>query len=370
MGTFAEERDVRQRTNEYDMEWWRRRRILSEEMSTKRRLYLDVRFLNDLCDAGLGSSKDSKAAALLAALRASVCTGNVVCPVEFHVVEELHRQKIPEKRHATLTLIDELSRRTVLASPADRLFLEVLRLVQGLVAGVAPTAPPVDEMWTRPLFAAGHDFSELEAPELPSAVVEQLRSEIHDQWWAMGFVELFALTGSPPIDPIAKIATAGMLNDAKANPANLFDSYDATYWSEVRGTLDAYLPQLEEIWRYLYQRSGGDPSTITPAELRESALQVRQLLYDGARKVGLRSTVPTLHTGVTLYSRMQWDRKRAYKGNDIFDFGHAEAALPYYNAFATDAGLASLIRQSGLMSDYACELLTSADQLLSWIAGD
>src|SRR5436190_13151580 len=177
------------------MDWWERRRILGQQMATKRRLYLDLRFWNDLCDVNFRSSKDSCSAELLVALRGAVRNRNLVCPVEFHVVEELHRQRIPEKRHATLALIDELSLRTVLAAPPDRLFIEVLRLVQGLIARNPPTTAPVDEMWTRPMFAAGHDLPELETPELPAALVARLRSEMHDEWWTMGFVELFANAG-------------------------------------------------------------------------------------------------------------------------------------------------------------------------------
>ncbi len=33
----------------------------------------------------------------------------------------------------------------------------------------------------------------------------------------------------------------------------------------------------------------------------------------------------------------------SYKGNDLHDFGHASAALSYYDYFATDAGLHHLI---------------------------
>jgi hypothetical protein len=350
------------------MELWRRRRQLGEEVSAKRRLYLDVRFWNDLCDAELGAAKDARPGQLLAALRSSTARGDLVCPVECHVVEELHRQEIHEKRQATLSLIDELSRRTVLLSPPDRLFLEVLRLVQGLVAGTPPTRPPVEEMWTRPMFAIGHDFPELEAPGLPPEVAETLRHQMEEELWAFGFVDLFTMTGPPPIDTNAKITTAGLLNAAKRDVSNQFESYDATYWSEVRGALDAYLPQLEDIWRYLRHRIGGGVTTVTSSVLRDSALKLRHLLYEGARVTGLRSTVPSLHTGVTLYSRMQWDRKRSYKGNDVFDFAHAEAALPYCHAFATDASLASLVQQSGLAADYSCEVMTHSDHVVAWLA--
>lgn len=350
------------------MDLWRRRRDLGTEVAQTRRLYLDVRFWNDLCDAQLGVAREAQSKELLPALRNAVETGELICPVEFHVVEELHRQTLPDKRHMSLTLVDELSRRTVLLSATERLFLEVLRLVQGLVAETPPTAAPLEEMWTRPMFACGHDFPTLEAPGLPAILVDQIRTEMEDQWWNFGFVDLFTMTGPPSIDPNAKAHTADLLNRAKEDPANLFESFDATYWSEVRGSLDAYMPQLEDIWRYLFSRSGGDPNTVTPEQLRHSAMHLRRVLYEGARKVGLRATVPTLHVGTTLYSRMQCDRRRDYKGNDVFDFAHAEAALPYFHAFATDGPLISLIRQSGLTNDYACELLASSDQLIAWLS--
>jgi len=351
------------------MDLWQRRRDLGTIVAKTRRLYLDVRFWNDLCDAELGTARSTQAKELLDDLRNTVASGELLCPVEFHVVEELHRQRIPEKRLISLRLVDELSQRTVLLSPPERLFLEVLRLVQGLVVQTPPTVVPLEEMWTRPMFALGHDFPQLESLDAPSALVEQLRNETEDEWWGFGFVELFAVTGPLPIDPNAKRHTAALLNLAKAVPANLFESFDATYWSEVRGALDAYLPELEEIWRYLFARHGADPDTIPPDQLRQSAIQLRRLLYEGAKKMGLRATVPTLHVGTTLYSQLQWDRRREYKGNDLFDFGHAEAALPYFDGFATDRPLISLVRQSGLTHDYACELLGSADQIMTWLSG-
>lgn len=350
------------------MALWQRRKELGAELAAKTRLYLDVRFWNDLCDAELDKARTPADGELLRALREKVASGKLACPVEVHVVEELHRQSISEKRAATLALIDELSTRAVLLSPTDRLFLEVLRLVQGAIAGSPPVTPPYLEIWTRPPFAIAHDFSEFDAPHLPRESVEFARAEMEADWWKFGFVELFEITGPPPIDPSAKHGTAGLLNAVKDDPTKLFESYEATYWSEVRGVLDAYAPQLADVWRYLYGQTGADPTTISEAEMEQAVRQLRQMLYQAARKTGLRSSVPTLHTGVTLYSRMQWDRKRRYKGNDVFDFAHAEAALPYCNGFATDASLASLIRQSRLTDDYKCDLLTDTRDVIAWVS--
>ena len=350
------------------MELWERRRELGIRVAKQHRLSLDLRFWNDLCDAELGIPADPCVAALLAKLRRLVAIGELVCPVEFHLVEELYKQRSSQKRLATIALIDELSSCTVLVSAPDRVFLEVLRFIQGAVAGAPPTSPPLNEVWTRPLFAAGHSLPELEAPPgLPPIVVEQLREELEAEWWEFGFAELFARTGDPPLGGAGKAKTAELLNSAKGDPTTEFKSFEATYWSEVRGTLDAYQPQLEDVGRYLFQRFGGDLNTITADELQQSFVRLRAVLYNAARRVGLKGAVPSLHIGATLYSHIQWDRRRVYKPNDVFDFDHAEAALPYFDAFATDGSLAALLRRSGLEAEYGCVVASSHDELLAWL---
>lgn len=350
------------------MEVWQRRRELGQQVAKQRRLSLDVRFWNDLCDAELGVSPVQESGTLLMTLRRSVAAGNLICPVEFHVVEELHKQRIPEKRLATIALIDELSARTVLASPPDRIFLEVLRFVQGAIAGAPPISAPLEEMWTRPMFAAGHSMPVLEAPPgLPADVVERVRMDCEAKWWEFGFAELFAYVGQPPLDGTVKHKTAELLNAAKGDPTTALKSFETTYWSEVRGTLDVYQPQIQDVARYLFHQHGGDPNAIKPDELQQSFERLRSVLYNAARKIGLKGAVPALHIGATLYSHLQWDRQRAYKANDVFDFDHADAALPYFNAFATDGSLAALLRRSGLASSYACAVLSSYAELFAWL---
>src|SRR5471032_2913786 len=104
------------------MHIWQRRRELGLRVAAQRRLSLDLRFWNDLCDAELGVSQSAGAVRVLAIIRRLVASSDLVCPVEFHLVEELHKQRKPEKRAATLALIDELSARTVLLAAPDRVF--------------------------------------------------------------------------------------------------------------------------------------------------------------------------------------------------------------------------------------------------------
>jgi hypothetical protein len=180
---------------------------------------------------------------------------------------------------------------------------------------------------------------------------------------------MVAFVGGFPPDLDNSAQTAVMLNEAKQDPKNLFKSYQATYWSEVRGSLDAYMDVLGEIGLYLFERAGGDPSRVPREQVHESASRLRELFYHGAKKFGLKAPVPSIHVGVTLYSRMQWDRKRPYKGNDVFDFAHAGAALPYCDAFATEKPLAALLDSSGLSSEYQCRILTDTSAVAEWARG-
>lgn len=347
-------------------ELWRRRTELGQAVVRKRRLFLDVRFWNDLCDADAGHP-GSEEKRLLDAIRLAKQSGSLICPVEFHLVEELHRQQVPDKRERTLRLVDELSDKTILLSAPERIFLEVLRFVESLARGEQPTAPPLVEMWTRPAFLAGHYDPPLDAPGIPAEVLQRLLAAFEEEWWNFGFVDLFSVAGIPPLDGNAKHGAAERLNALKPDPTTHFKSLSATYWSEVRGTLDAYLPQLGDVWKYMFSRAGGDPADITPEQLERSSAYLRAALYNAAKKRGVKNAIPSLHIGATLYANLQWDKQRQYKSNDLFDFDHAEAALPYGDAFATDSSLASLITRSRLAEDYSCAVLTSCSAILSWI---
>ena len=75
--------------------------------------------------------------------------------------------------------------------------------------------------------------------------------------------------------------------------------------------------------------------------------------------------LPTIHVLATLYARMDWDAGRNYHPGDVADFGHAAAAIPYCNGFATDRALAKLLLDSGITGQFPCRVVDSMDQLQS-----
>lgn len=351
---------------EQSMELWERRRKLGAEMTARIRIYLDTRFWNDFCDVQLREHRDPAAESSLRALQASVDAGTVICPIEFYVFSELQKQRLPEKRLVTAKLVDRLSSGVTMVSPPERVFLEILRFVQALLAGKTPPPKPIYEVWTKPAYMAGHVMPELPTMGLPDDILRALREEFDQQIWDLGYEDLTRMSElhGAPIDD--RSHTAQHLNRAKDHLPHQLPTYKATYEAEVLGALDGHIEELEQVLDYLRERAGLDPSAFPQEQTRQAAMKVRDIIYAGWLKRDLRQSLPGLHVGAALYAHIQWDRPRRYKPNDMFDIGHAEAAVPYCNAFATDGPLASLLKSSRVAAEYGCEVLSTHAELRTW----
>ena len=351
------------------MHLWQRRRTLGANVLSRRRLYLDLRFWNDLCDVEIGDARAPRdSTELLRRLRHEIAAQRLVCPVEYQLFLELHKQARPDKRRALVSLVDELSDRVVIVNQFDRVFLEALRLVQGLLGGAEPSHPPRAEVWTRPLYIFGHDLPPLPPSGMPPEVEDVLHGLFEERTWELGFADILEVSGDPPGDDAAsKEQTAAMLTRLKQDPSNRHLSRHTTYVAEFEGALDGYGEQLAEVWRYLHEHAGLDWAGLQ-APQRDAALHELKMRFTAAAAAGrLRHSLPTVHIGAAIYTHVQWDRRRPYRPNDLYDFWHAEAALAYCDAFATDRGLASLLRDSGLAETYPCEVMDSTAAILAWL---
>ena len=346
-------------------ELWRLRRFLAEQLRTRRLLYLDLRYWNDLCDVAIGESNDATATQLLEALRAAVTSGKVLCPIEYHTFAELYKQRLPGKRRATARVIDELSLGVVLVSPPERCFLEALRLIQALQEGRSPPLAPRDEVWTKVAFLMGH----LDPPnDFPEEMSEFLTSHFHVHLWDFGFSELIEQLEEFPRKDFDRVKTVRALNESKRHTRQQFSSYRQIYLSEAKGALDGFAASLADVGAYLFERAGGEPEQISPDERTRAGEGFARVLGAAFQKRDMSQHLPIIHVHATLYAHMQWDGARQYKPNDLEDFGHAAAALFYFDAFATDRPMAVLLEQSKLTKQYKTQVLATRHEVLYWLA--
>jgi len=345
-----------------------RRRVLGANVLGKSRLYLDIRYWCDFCDVALGENATARSAELLDRLRGAVRAGTVVCPIELHTFTELLKQRLPEKLRQTAELIDELSAGVTIVAPPERAFLEALRFLQAAPDGPPFPPAPSDEMWTKIAYLVGHgSFS---SQFVPPEELERLNRLFEERLWSLGLVEALELLGpSPSLTFDWTETTVSKLNADKVQARADVRSYRALYLNEIWGVLDAFAPYIGDTAHYLFERSGGDPNTITESQTTEAQRTLVRLIHAAFEKHDLARQMPTIHIMASLFSGVQWDAGRKYRANDLADFGHAAAAIAYCNAFATERSLGSLIRQAKLDQQYGTEVLTSVDQLLGWLAG-
>jgi hypothetical protein len=80
----------------------------------------------------------------------------------------------------------------------------------------------------------------------------------------------------------------------------------------------------------------------------------------------ITTQLPTIRIGAGLHAALRWDRKRKYKANDLFDFRHAEAALPYCDYFLTERSLRHLLQDRNLRFGdlFPCKVYSEAAEVL------
>lgn len=93
-------------------------------------------------------------------------------------------------------------------------------------------------------------------------------------------------------------------------------------------------------------------------------------IYNLFRKNKLGEHLPSLIIGAGLHASVRLDTGRKYKPNDMSDFQHAKAALPYYHCFFTERSLRDLVSRTNLSFDkkYNCNVCSDPGNAVEVLA--
>jgi hypothetical protein len=251
------------------------RRDLGQSLLTKHRVYLDTKFWNIFCDVQHRAVIGGAEYEALSMIRSLVQRGTLACPAEYYVLQELLRQRLPDKRETTAALIDELSGGAMIASADDRVMLEVLRFAQAALRGTIEGAPPIDEVWTRPAFALGHLTPE--NPGLPDHLHAWAVERTMEELWALSFSAVANAMAAEAFVPMSRESGVARMNAAKRDSRSHFTQFNKLYLAEVRGTLDAFTEAIADVSLYLWNRAGGDVAAVTAADRLDSVKNWKRL---------------------------------------------------------------------------------------------
>jgi hypothetical protein len=335
-------------TPEVSYEDYRRKKELecADIVMARKAVYLDTRFWIHLRDAELGKPISPIFVQLLTVIRRGVAEGKLVCPFAADMLAEVYKQSDRTTRLATALLIDELSLNVALKSEPERLSIELHHGIQAVRSNALPQEPLNRLVWTYPSFVVGHTK--------PNSTAFDAATELAVQKSFLDYMS--RLSFSHQVLGIKEDATKlGKFNQMwdelaeRLNHLNAANSDETKLRKQIKtdeftGALEACIPALQDVIRKIFMCELNEHTNDQmEAGIERVTNQIGGMICEAFRLGRLKNNFPTLTIRSALATAVRWDQKRKYKRNDFHDFGHAAAALPYFDVFATEKSLRHLL---------------------------
>ncbi len=339
---------------------------LGESVATRRAVYLDTKYWIYLRDAHLHRPQHYTHTELLERLVDLVEGGSTFCPLSATTFLELLQQSVPESRVATAELVDTLSLGASLCVDHERAATEVAHFFHENSGKVLSLHPRRNLVWVRLPFVFGGFLHEVRAGL--SADPWTLEKAFLDHLWTRDLTEIMAYL---PVElPSAGFEqTAARLNRSNDAHAHALRSFEETYVEEIAGGLELLADVGVQVIEQLFEQTTGQRAEITPASRLAHRSEVHSLLVGLAKHGKAAKWFPTVHVHARCHAANRWDRRRRVDANDLHDFRHATAAIPYCHLFLTERGMRSFLTAGHMRfdRDFVCEIVSDNEDALACV---
>ncbi len=144
------------------------------------------------------------------------------------------------------------------------------------------------------------------------------------------------------------------------------NNFKDVYNNEISGALSLYVEVARKILENMFMKNSA--LEILPSDVCERELLGFLIsLFD---KTNIAKLLPSLHITTCCHAAVRWDKKRKLKGNDLYDFHHAAAALAYCDAFFTEKPLQSFLKQNHIALDrlFECEIISAVHEAVAFLS--
>ncbi|MGE3845115.1 MAG: hypothetical protein AB7I50_26430 [Vicinamibacterales bacterium] len=313
----------------------------------RRRIYLDTRYWLFLRDAELGRPRKQVHVDLLDILRAGVQSGQLLCPAGDSTFFELLKQSDADTRLATARLIDTLSLGVVVQNAADRLRMELVRFLANAIKKQVVQGPPVDRVWMKVGHVLGTADPIVDGVSKPEQLA--ISKAFFDVMWSLTLEEMLLDTPQPHnVADDESRASATRITAACRAEDSTVNSFRALYLAEIRGFFDAHDQELCAALAEIHSATRPNQRPAGPEDFRSDSRLLVNAFTNLFRLGKLGTAVPTAQIVAGLHAAVRWQRQRAFRVEDFYDFYHATAALPYCDVFLTERFLGTLLTRPPL----------------------
>lgn len=332
---------------------------LSDDLAGRTPIYLDLRFWVIAREVRAGIRNDPRERKLVHHLERLAHQGRIFCPISATSFVELMKIGDDARRQATLDVIEELSLGVSLMPEPERTEDELEAVIRW---SLTPNATTLPRVWTRLAYVMGNFH--VRDDRFPPATQLAIQKAFFDHVWQQPLSAVAESLDRAEFDMTRDMAAlADKLNEGNRDHQAQMTSFESVLSDELRGVAEVAEPILGQI----IARLGNFGSEVERSdESRRIAVNLVHAMLGGEH----RSRLPTIHVHACLNSLFRWEyRSKAMTGNDLFDFGHAAAALGYCDSFFTEAGITRSIAHQRLRLDqlYDCVVTNDVDAALSFL---
>ena len=338
----------------------RKQRELTDLLAARIPVLLDTNFWVWARQALTGETDDPELISLLGALRLGVESGKLLFPITSDLIAEFSKQS-PERLADTLRVVDRLSLGVALVPHHERTAIEIERFATKFWPEHPPARRPV---WTFYAFALGYE----DMQPAGVAVDDTLLLKLAEKAWMAPPSVLVRHLSSQVFDAEAESKRiAADLNKQAALHAHETDGRESIIRIEIAGAASLTAGVAAREYRRAAAAMGRNFEAADIDGSRQTGRHIAQMIATCLTLDCNRRLLGSLYVPAMLHAAFRAEARRKVKANDVYDFRHAAAALPYCRAFFTDGPLKSIITSGHMQLDalYGCRLAATPAEAIA-----
>lgn len=328
---------------------------LGHELSCKKLIYLDLNFWINLRKCMTNDEVENEYYEFYNLLLTLVQRKKVICPINHSVFIELLKQGDIESRINTAKVIDLFSNSVTLIFELEREEFELQYYIREKLLNESFLSPIELYIWIKIPYVMGTAI--LPDDDQDQEIQQRNKIDFLKYSWNVTLEEMikgYLREKAPPF--LDTSSTASNLNEGKFLHSDEIKSLENLFKIELRGALSVVIDDIKEYFIFL---SKDHPEVLTSLVDKHSIKNPNDLckrIESDILNDKIEKYLPNIYINTCLYTFMRWDKNRKFKPNDLYDFQHARAALPYYQYFFTDGSLKHLISMKPyeLSKKYGC----------------
>jgi hypothetical protein len=263
----------------------------------------------------------------------------------------LLKQDDLESRINMAKVIDLFSDSITLIFPFEREEYELQYYIRQKLLN-EPFLPPIEQhVWVKIPYIMGIQFPYYDG------IDEGIQKDIQIKLWSITLEDMMKNYIKVSFRHfLDNSQSASNLNVGKFSHSHEIYSLNQLFKMEVRGGLSVFI---EVIQNYFVWLSKNRPERLMLLKDNFSiinSIDFCKKIEDDFINNTIGHYLSDLYINTCIHTLMRWDRRRQFKPNDLYDFEHARAALPYFQYFFTEASLKHMlfVKPFQLAKKYNC----------------